>query len=328
MCRAQGITKMKNIDVFNGDADGICALHQLRLVNPVESVLITGVKRDISLLKNVRAESGDEVTVLDISLDKNRVVLERLLSNNVSIRYFDHHFSGVIPEHQNFEVFIDTSADTCTSLLVNDYLKGECLPWAVTAAFGDNLFDSAIAAAKPLSLSNDQLNQLKTLGTLINYNGYGGSLDDLYFTPDALYKIIKPYANPFHFIKETEAFSVLESGYASDMHHANAISPELENSNYAIVILPDEKWSRRVSGVYANQLAQKNPDRAHAILSIQTDDTYVVSVRAPLSNKNGADEVCRQFETGGGRKAAAGINRLAQNEYDRFILVMNDIFKS
>jgi hypothetical protein len=27
-----------------------------------------------------------------------------------------------------------------------------------------------------------------------------------------------------------------------------------------------------------------------------------------LSNKSGADELCKSFETGGGRKAAAGIN--------------------
>ncbi|HZV66950.1 MAG TPA: hypothetical protein VFG03_18780, partial [Telluria sp.] len=37
-------------DVFNGDADGICALHQLRLAQPAETRLITGVKRDIALL--------------------------------------------------------------------------------------------------------------------------------------------------------------------------------------------------------------------------------------------------------------------------------------
>lgn len=42
---------MNFIDVFNGDADGICALHQLRLVNPIESKLVMGVKRDIALLK-------------------------------------------------------------------------------------------------------------------------------------------------------------------------------------------------------------------------------------------------------------------------------------
>ena len=30
---------MRYHDVFNGDADGICALHPLRLADPVESTL-------------------------------------------------------------------------------------------------------------------------------------------------------------------------------------------------------------------------------------------------------------------------------------------------
>lgn len=42
---------MKIYDVFNGDADGICALVQLRLASPADSVLITGVKRDIELMR-------------------------------------------------------------------------------------------------------------------------------------------------------------------------------------------------------------------------------------------------------------------------------------
>ena len=33
---------MKFYDVFNGDADGLCALHQLRLAEPRDAVLVTG----------------------------------------------------------------------------------------------------------------------------------------------------------------------------------------------------------------------------------------------------------------------------------------------
>jgi hypothetical protein len=46
---------------------------------------------------------------------------------------------------------------------------------------------------------------------------------------------------------------------------------------------------------------------------------YVVSVRAPLNNKAGADEVCAQFPGGGGRKAAAGINDLPIKQLPIFI---------
>ena len=65
----------RQFDVFNGDADGLCALHQWRLAHPAESTLVTGVKRDIALLERVPAQPGDEVSVLDISLDRNRAAL-------------------------------------------------------------------------------------------------------------------------------------------------------------------------------------------------------------------------------------------------------------
>jgi len=45
-----------------------------------------------------------------------------------------------------------------------------------------------------------------------------------------------------------------------------------------------------------------------------------VSVRAPLVTRDGADALCRQFETGGGRKAAAGIDKLANAAVQRFVL--------
>ena len=63
---------MGRIDIFNGDADGICALTQLRNDEPADSVLVTGVKRDIELVDKARIGSGDRVTVLDVSFDKNR----------------------------------------------------------------------------------------------------------------------------------------------------------------------------------------------------------------------------------------------------------------
>ena len=77
-------------DAFNGDADGICALLQLRLVEPHESTLITGVKRDIKLLERVSLEAA-EVTALDISLAENVDALNALLAAGAKVRYFDHH---------------------------------------------------------------------------------------------------------------------------------------------------------------------------------------------------------------------------------------------
>ena len=317
---------MKYYDVFNGDADGICALHQLRLANPVDSTLVTGVKRDISLLKQVKPEGGDRVTVLDISLDKNRDDLVRVLDEGASVIYFDHHFAGEIPQSDSLECHIDTDANVCSSLLVNQYLGGKYLPWAVTAAYGDNLFSSAEQAAEPLSLGKEQLEALKLLGTCINYNGYGSSLDDLIFSPADLYNLISAYEDPFDFINNEPGYQTLLNGYREDMAKASGLSAAYSDDGHALYILPNEKWARRVSGIYANDLAQQHPDRAHAMLTERAGGGYLVSVRAPLNNKTGADELCRQFETGGGRKAAAGINHLAEDQYQRFVDLFQQSF--
>lgn len=310
---------MAHYDVFNGDADGIIALHQLRLATPIQSERITGVKRDISLLQQVEAQAGDTVTVLDISLDKNRDALEKLLAAGVAVEYFDHHFAGDIPANSLLTSHINTAADTCTSLLVNNELAGRYRPWAVTAAFGDNLFEAAQQAAVPLSLSPEQLDTLRELGTYINYNGYGAAISDLFFPPDELYNRLHPYADPFAFIHEDSAYQTLAEGYASDMTRAQDMQAEIDTADYALFILPDVAWARRVGGVFANSLAQQHPNRAHAMLTEVGDGSFLVSVRAPLATKTGADELCRKFPSGGGRKAAAGINCLAADSYERFV---------
>jgi hypothetical protein len=309
---------MKRIDVFNGDADGICALHQLRLAEPGESELVTGLKRDIALLERVAVAAGDGVTVLDVSLDKNRDALLRLLEAGAAVRYFDHHFPGDIPLHPRLEAHIDTAADVCTSLLVDRHLNGRFRPWAVTGAFGDNLHASARRAAEPLALAKRELEQLRELGECLNYNGYGESLDDLHFHPAELYRIVSAYSDPFAFVAEEPAFAMLRNGYREDMARAAALRPEAETAGGAIYLLPDAQWSRRVSGVFANDLATAHPGRAHGVLTKRGDGTYTISVRAPLSNPAGADELCRGFPTGGGRKGAAGVNRLPPELLDEF----------
>lgn len=318
---------MNLIDVFNGDADGLCALHQLRLDDPADSELVTGPKRDIGLLKRVKAQAGDRVTVLDIALSKNREALDRILEAGAEVRYFDHHQPGDIPEHPRFEPHIDTDANVCTSLLVNRYLRGRHLPWAVAAAFGDNLADAARQAALPLGLSADQLAQLQSLGECINYNGYGETLDDLFYDPADLYRQVRPFADPFAFIAESPAYRTLKAGYQEDMARAVAVEATEARDAGRIFVLPAEKWGRRISGVFGNRLAVESPAQAHAVLTAKPDGGYVVSVRAPLAAKSGADALCSQFDTGGGRKGAAGINHLPEAEVGRFIASFFETYK-
>ncbi|MDH3991428.1 MAG: DHH family phosphoesterase [Gammaproteobacteria bacterium] len=311
---------MTDFDVFNGDADGLCALTQLRNAEPREAQLVTGVKRDINLLQQVHAEADSRITVLDVSLDKNREGLQRALDAGAQVFYCDHHFAGDIPDSEQLHSIINTAPDVCTSLLVNNYLDGAYLAWAVTGTFGDNLKDSARAIAKPLGVDEAALQQLENLGIYINYNGYGSNLLDLHFEPVELYRLISQYASPFDFISDgAQHFQKLEQGYHQDMASAAALAPEYRDAAVAAFMLPDEPWARRVSGVYSNDLANADPDRAHAVLTVRANGCYLVSVRAPLNNKTGADELCMQFPTGGGRKAAAGINDLPADMLQQFL---------
>ena len=76
---------MPYIDVFKGDADGICALHQLRLHNPQKSSLVTGVKHDDLLLKRIISLRDSTLTVLDISYHANRDSLLQLLKKGNTV---------------------------------------------------------------------------------------------------------------------------------------------------------------------------------------------------------------------------------------------------
>ena len=170
--------------------------------------------------------------------------------------------------------------------------------------------------------------RLKNLGTYINYNGYGSSLDDLHFEPAALYRLVSPYAGPFEFMEDSRAdFEKLETGFRDDMAAAASVTPERAEASSAVFMFPNEAWARRVSGVYSNDLANLNPDRAHAVLTAKSNGNYLVSVRAPLSNKTGADELCMRFPTGGGRKAAAGVNDLPEDMLDDFMDQFADFYR-
>lgn len=309
---------MTHFDCFNGDADGLCALQQLHLASPRQATLVTGVKRDIALLERVPATAGDRVTVLDISLDRNRTALAALLERGAHVTWFDHHYAGTIPAHPRFVAYIDPAAECCTSLLVDAHLAGRQRAWAVVGAFGDNLDASARTAAAALGLAAADLTTLRELGVLLNYNSYGETLADLFFPPAALFARLTPYADPLEFARTDPACATLREGYRADLAAAEGQPLVLATDRHALVILPAEPWARRVGGVYANALAQRAPARAHALLTTRADGAFQVSVRAPLRARDGADALCRQFATGGGRRAAAGIDRLPAADLDRF----------
>ena len=62
------------------------------------------------------------------------------------------------------------------------------------------------------------------------------------------------------------------------------------------------------------------------VYSYEAGNDYQVGVRAPLANKIGADELCSAFPSGGGRKAAAGINHLPDDKLTLFIEKFEDFY--
>ena len=316
-------------DVFNGDADGIIALLQLHLSTPCESVKITGVKRDIELLEQVSAAAGDKVRVFDISMEKNKPALERLLAAGAEVFYVDHHKAGDIPANSTLDAHINLDADTCTSLILSDLLDRRFHLWAITAAYGDNLIARADREAEQLGLSEEQKQALKELGTYINYNGYGSCIDDLHYPPLELFEILLAYTSPFDVIADPgSVFHKLKSAYESDIVLAAQAEVIHEDGASKVIMLDDQAWARRVSGVYGNLLANQSPELAHAIVTYNNSGTYTVSVRAPLTNKQGAVDVCGQFATGGGRAGAAGINELPLESLSKFIQVFSSFYNS
>lgn len=310
---------MTRYDVFNGDADGIASLLQLRLAHPAETVLVTGPKRDLRLVERVPAVAGDAVVVLDVALAVNRPAVERLLTAGVSVEYFDHHDAGPDPLPAGLVAHLDPAPDVCTGILVDRHLGGAQRIWAVVAALGDNLGDAARTLASPLGLTAAAWGELAALADGLTYNTYGERLDDAVVAPDALFRALLSVGDPLRFVRSDPIFARIDSARRHDLAAAAAIEPTHRLRGALVYILPDATWTRRIRGILGNDLARREPALAHAILTRDPHGDFVVSVRAPRVQPTGAHLLCRQFPTGGGRHAAAGIQRLARGDLDAFV---------
>ncbi len=313
---------IKDFDVFNGDADGLCGITQLRLAQPQRTRPITGVKRNNTLLKKVAFSESSHITVVDISLHPNLVPLKKALKIGCTVQWYDHHHAGDIPSHPNLVANIDTSPDVCSSLIINDMLKGRFKNWAIAAAFGDNLVTSAHSLAKLHQTPTSTVEQLQELGTSINYNSYGESTGDLHYHPEDLYRLMLQFEDPLAFIAETGVLQTLKSHYEEDLTHARGTAIKSINRDVKLLVLPNERWARRINGLFANHLANNFPSAAHLIL-IEKNEGYSVSIRAPKNNPINAHHVALQFENGGGRHTAAGIQNLKKSQLDLLIEKMN-----
>jgi hypothetical protein len=319
---------------FNGDADGLCALEQLRLAAAADGAtvgretLVTGVKRDIALLQRVRGSEGSQCTVLDVSLDVNRAGLLALLETGASVRYFDHHFAGEVPQHAKLETHIDPSPTVCTSIIVDRHLGGRFRAWAVVGAFGDSLNDEARALAHSAGLPTATADRLKDLGLALNYNAYGETIADLHVPPASLAAEMLAYRDPLDFANRSPTFRRLAEGFKEDMDLAQQLAPYRKIPGAIVFLLPNAVWARRASGTLANDLAKAFAGNAVAIVSPKANGDYLVSVRVPRTSSVSAEAFCRRFPSGGGRHTAAGINDLPSAELEGFATLFEEQFRA
>jgi hypothetical protein len=314
----------RDIDICNGDADGLCAVLQWRLHDPAQATLVTGLKRDIELLKRVQAEPGDRLLVCDISMHRNRAALLRLLEQGARVRYFDHHAVSDVPTHPNLESHLEFGGTVCTSLLMDRHLGGAHRAWALVGAYGDNLGLVADALAQGpggpggTPWSGADRARLRWLGEAINYNAYGEEEEDAHIAPALLYRTMARYPDPLEFLRHEAVAQELDRLRRADLAMGESLAPHWENERACVVVLPDAPWSRRVVGALANRLAAAYPARAHAVLKPLRDGGFMGSVRAPLAAPFGAHELCGRFG-GAGRAAAAGIDHLPDHDLERFV---------
>ena len=160
---------------------------------------------------------------------------------------------------------------------------------------------------------------MRELGEALNYNAYGETEADLMIAPARLFERMRGYADPLRFAAEDPIVRQLAAAKSADLGAARVVAPSSVSEQAAAFVLPDAAWSRRVLGVFANELAASAPGRAHAVLAPDGHQGYTVSLRAPLAHPAGADSFCREFPTGGGRAGAAGIEHLPESELPRFI---------
>ena len=322
---------MADFDLFNGDADGIFSLLQMRQVEPrPEAELVTGVKRDTQLFKRIagRAHHGDRVTALDIGMSRNTSALSDVLVSGADVFFCDHHTTGDIPKNDHLTVITDDAPETCTAYLIDQYLEGAKSAWAVCGAYGDNFqcLAGRIAANRKIAFP---LNQLRELGELVNYNAYGATVEDLHFHPSELYKILATYPDPMSFIEDApQALDVLRAGYSSDWKISDQ-AREIDISNAGqILSLPASPASNRISGLFANALVDEDPDKAFAILTHRESEVggYRVSLRAPVSRHTQSAEHFAKPYGGGGRAEAAGIDCLKECDIDGFINAFHKAF--
>lgn len=319
---------MSDFDLFNGDADGIIARHQYRLAHPLGGVqLLSGLKRDVTLVGKLPKVDVEKVVVFDVSLESNEVDVREHLRRGVHFTWYDHHRRGELQDGAQLDAVIDLNPRVCTSLLVDGAIGGVARPWAIAAAYGDNLREEADGLGKKLGLSPEKRLVLRELGETLNYNGYGERPEDLAAWPVDVAVELEGYSDPFDYVMKSPVYDKILEQKRADEKTMGAVESLFLSTSGEALLLPRGASSRRMSGLFSNAKVREEPDLAHAILThLESGDGYRVSIRAPKSRPQGADVLAKRFDTGGGRSAAGGINCLPSKKLNSFFKEFDEVF--
>jgi len=316
--------------VFNGDADGLVGQHILGLELGAPDLRVTGLKRDIRLLRKLPDLESGHVHAIDISLRQNLEALPSLLSRgNVKVTWYDHHDPGDPPSHANLVLHVNQAPDTCTGAIVNAVCGHRYPLWAAMAAFGDGLPATGKALLSAGGADEEAGKAIREAGILLNYNAYGETSADVHYQPADLAVRMAPFASAPEFARESALLGPLAARFAEDRERFASLPPLLEEGSARIVLVPDEPWARRYAATWANERILSLPHEALAMVHPRKDGGYSVSIRASRGKPGSASaaELAGEFPTGGGRKLAAGINALPGDQLERFIARFREFFR-
>jgi len=130
--------------------------------------------------------------------------------------------------------------------------------------------------------------------------------------------VLAKYEDPLRFAAAGDICDRLNKGRHDDLAAAAGVAPRWSGPGGQVLVLPATAWSRRVSGTLASHLAGLHRRQAVAVLAPRGAG-YVVSLRVPAGARCSADEFCRAFPGGGGRREAAGVDQLPATEVDAFV---------
>lgn len=312
--------------IFNGDADGLCAQHIYGLRAGPPDLRMTGWKRDVRLLARFPAKGPARLRVFDISLDQNREFLPALLAEeSIDIEWYDHHEPGEAPAHPRLVLHVNQAPGLCTAVITDQALGRRHRDWAALGAYGDNLPVTAAGILAEAGVDPALWPRLERAGILLNYNAYGDRPGDVLFEPADLAERMAPFASALDFCGESSLFGSLAVQHDADRERCQSLDPLVAGQGATAWLVPDEPWARRYAATWANERILAEPARALAMLHPRPDGTFLVSLRAPRTGPPASD-LAREFPTGGGRRLAAGINRLPAEDFDRFLARFLDYF--